>query len=248
MDQETIFRNQLNELVKTARKQGMYLSEEQIKEAFPELSDTPEKLSLVSEYLKNVHVTVGAESALEQFLSDEDRNYLEQYLEEVQKKAEISEKEKREIMLEAMEEKKDAAGRLLEIYLPNVAEIAKLYTGQGVPIEDLIGEGNVALTAAVHMLSCLENVEEVDGFLGKFMMDAMEKFLQDEEASMDVDEKVVEKVNEIAKAAKELAEELRRKVTIAELAEETEYSIEEIDEAVRISANQIEDIEVEKWN
>ena len=34
----------------------------------------------------------------------------------------------------------DAKHRMIEIFLPQVAEIAKLYAGQGVFLEDLIGE------------------------------------------------------------------------------------------------------------
>ena len=81
-----------------------------------------------------------------------------------------------EIILSAMAESEEAQARLLEIYLPDVAEIAKLYAGQGAYIEDLIGEGNVALTLVVGMLGCLETPEEADGFIGKFIMDAMEKY------------------------------------------------------------------------
>ena len=35
---------------------------------------------------------------------------------------------------------------LIEIHLADVAEIAKLYAGQGVLLEDLVGEGNLALS------------------------------------------------------------------------------------------------------
>ena len=37
---------------------------------------------------------------------------------------------------------------LTQMYLREVADVARLYAGQGVPLEDLIGEGNVALAAA----------------------------------------------------------------------------------------------------
>ena len=38
MEQEALFRKQLNELVKTAKRQGMYVSAEQVMQAFPELA------------------------------------------------------------------------------------------------------------------------------------------------------------------------------------------------------------------
>ena len=47
----------------------------------------------------------------------------------------------------------DAQQRLIEIHLADVAEIAKLYAGQGVLLEDLVGEGNLALSFGVTMLA-----------------------------------------------------------------------------------------------
>ena len=243
MNQEIIFRGQLEDAVKTARKQGMYLSEEQVKEIFTELAEQQDKLKLVYEYLKGQHITVGNGEEPEIFLSDEDRYFLDQYLKKIQKNGEMSSQEKLEIIRLAMEDDEEAQKRLIEIYLPDVAQIAKLYTGQGIYLEDLIGEGNVALMSVIPMLNVLEKPEEADGFIGKFIMDAMERFLQEEEAAKEVDEKVLGKVNEVAEAAGALYEELRRKVTVEELAAESGFSVEQIEEAIRASGNSIEQID-----
>lgn len=246
MDQETIFRNQLEEIVKTARRQGMYLSEDQIKESFSDLADNEDKLKLIQDYLREQKIAIGEENAMEQFLSEEDKKFLDQYLAEIEENAGVSEEEKREIILSAMAESEEAEARLVEIFLPDVAQIAKLYTGQGVYLEDLIGEGNVALLSAVTMLGCLEDASEAEGFIGKFLMDAMERFLENEEDAQKIDDKVLDKVNDVAKAAKELSEEMRRKVSVSELAKESGFSEEEIREALRVCSNQIEEIETEK--
>lgn len=246
MDQETIFRNQLEELVKTARRQGMYLSEDQIKESFSDLADNEDKLKLIQDYLREQKIAIGEENAMEQFLSEEDKRFLDQYLAEIEENAKVSEEEKREIILSAMAESEEAQARLVEIFLPDVAQIAKLYTGQGVYLEDLIGEGNVALLSAVTMFSCLEDASEAEGFIGKFLMDAMERFLENEEDAQKIDDKVLDKVNDVAKAAKELSEEMRRKVSVSELAKESGFSEDEIRETLRVCGNQIEEIETEK--
>lgn len=243
MNQELEFRKQLDMLVSIARRQGMYLAEEQILETFLELSEQKDKINLIMEYLRGQKISIGEEAAMEVTLSDEDRNFLELYLEDIQAKEKVSPEEKREIILSAMAEDEDAGTRLLEIYLPDVAEIAKLYTGQGVYLEDLIGEGNVALISAVGMISCIEEADEADGFIGKFIMDAMEQYISGEAYVREQDERMLEKVNAVAKAAKELSEDLRRKVSIEELAKETDFTAEEIEEAMRASGYQIEDIE-----
>ena len=110
------------------------------------------------------------------------------------------------------------------MYLPKVVEIAKLYAGQGVFVEDLIGEGNVALSMGVTMLGCLEKKEEAEGMLMKMVMDAMEDFISDSMEETQKDNKVLKKVNQVAEKARELSEELRRKVTVEELCTETGLS------------------------
>jgi len=135
---------------------------------------------------------------------------------------------------------------LITFYLPEAAQLAKLYAGQGVLLEDLIGEANVALTVGVEMLGALEKAEEVPGMLGKMMMDAMENSIGEVADSEEAGKAVAEKVNRVADAAKELSEDLRRKVTVEELAEETQISQEDIREAVRLSGRKIEEIEDEK--
>ena len=109
-------------------------------------------------------------------------------------------------------------------------------------MEDLIGAGNEALLTAVKQLAPLEAPDEVDGFIGRRIMDAMEDLIA---LNLDIkaaEKTVEEKVNLIADRARELAEELGRKVSVAELAKEYEMDPEEIAEAVRLSGNAIADI------
>ena len=86
----------------------------------------------------------------------------------------------------------DAQKRLVEIYLPQVIEISKLYTGQGVYIEDLVGEGNLALAQGVTMLGCLEHAREAEGMLMKMVMDAMEELIQEDLTEKDIVKKAID--------------------------------------------------------
>ena len=110
-------------------------------------------------------------------------------------------------------------------------------------MEDLIGEGNVALTMAVEMLSTAENVTEAHGLIGSMIMEAMENYIDETASEKEKGDKTAERVNEVADQARELAESLGRKVTIQELADETGMTIYEIQEVVRISGDNIEDID-----
>ncbi|MBO7338813.1 MAG: hypothetical protein J6U66_01955, partial [Lachnospiraceae bacterium] len=138
----------------------------------------------------------------------------------------------------------DAQTRLTEIYLKEVPQIAKLYAGQGVYLEDLIGEGNVALAIGVSMLGSQESAQEALGLLGKMIMDAMESYIRENTDAKKLDAKVADKVNLVADKARELSEELRRNVTVQELAEESGLSENAIRDAIRMSGFKIEGIDL----
>ena len=76
-----------------------------------------------------------------------------------------------------------------------------------------------------------------------FIRDAMEESIAENLRETDKDKKVLERVNRVAKKAKELAEELQRKVTVSELAENTGLSVKAIEDAMRMSGFAIEDLE-----
>ena len=75
------------------------------------------------------------------------------------------------------------------------------------------------------------------------IMDAMEEYIAGHTENTRIDKRVEDKVNKVADKARALAEELQRKVTIEELMEETGMSRKMIEDAVRMSGFQIEDID-----
>lgn len=240
MNNELAFAKKLEEIRTLAKEQGNVLSMEQVEEAFLEIDITKEQLEPVYAYLKTKNIGIGEPVDVEDNLSREDKDYLEEYLESLQELPRLSEGEKRAYAMSAMAG--DGVGKLniINTFLPQVVDIAKLYSGQGALLEDLIGEGNVALATGVEMLGCLEDPEEVDGMLGKMIMDAMEDYITLNSEAKKIDMQVADKVNNVSDQAKELAETLQRKITVEELAEETGMNIEEIEEAIKLSGNKIE--------
>lgn len=243
MDREVIFAQTLEQVKNRAREQGNCISEEQVKEAFATLALNEEQFRMVYDYLKQNKIGIGEPVNPDDYLSEEEADYLEDYFRQLKELPEVSEGEKEAITLSAMAGDADAQNRLIQIFLPQVAEIAKLYAGQGVFLEDLIGEGNVALTIGVTMLGALEHAAEAQGMLGKMIMDAMETFIAENVEEENKDRKLADKVNKVAEKANELAEELRRKVTVEELVSETGMSRKAIMDAMRISADKIESIQ-----
>ncbi len=243
MNQEILFAQTLEQVRKTAKEQGNCISKEQVEEAFAALNLDEEKLNMVLDYLKQHKVGIGEPVNLDDYLSEEEVDYLEGYLKQLKELPEAASGEQEAITLSAMAGDTDAQNRLTQIFLPRVVEIAKLYTGQGVLLEDLIGEGNVALTMGVTMLGALENAAEAQGMLGKMIMDAMEEFIAENADEIEKDRKLADKVNKVADKANELSQDLKRKVTVEELMNETGMSRKAITDAMRISADKIEAIQ-----
>lgn len=242
-DQEILFAKTLEQVKKQAKDQGNCIVKEQVEEAFSALSLSAEQMRLVFDYLEKHKIGIGEPVDPDDYLSEEEVNYLEEYQKELLLLESFSEGEKEAITFSAMAGESDAQKKLIGIYLPYVVEIAKLYAGQGVFLEDLIGEGNVALTMGVTMLGCLEHAGEAEGMLGKIIMDAMENYISENMAQADKGKKALEKVRKVAKHAKDLSEELHRKVTPEELSEETGMPLKAVLDAMRLSGYTIEEIE-----
>lgn len=243
MNQEVLFGKTLEQVKRTAKEQGNCISKEQVEEAFAALSLSEEQMEMVYGYLRQHKIGIGEPADPDAYLAEEERDYLEAYLEELRALPEVSAGEREAIILSAMAGDYEAQNRLTEVFLPEVAEIAKLYAGQGVYLEDLIGEGNVALAMGVTMLGALEHASEAQGMLGKMIMDAMEDYITQNAEESRKDKKIVEKVNKVADAARELSGELRRKVTIEEVVEESGLSRKAVEDAMRMSGGRIEELE-----
>ena len=240
MEKELLFAKTLEYIKKVAKDQNNIVSKEQVETAFEPLEFGPEQMEMVYDYLHKQKIGVEEAVDPDAFLTDEDVDYLDSYLEELKYLPEVTSGEREAITLSAMAGDKDAQNRLVECFLPQVVEIAKLYAGQGVYLEDLIGEGNVALAVGVSMLGALENASEAEGMLAKMIMDGMEEYIGLSLEQVKEDQKAMELVNKVSDAAKVLSEDLRRKISPMELAAEAELSIEDIEEAIRLSGDTIE--------
>lgn len=245
MERELLFADRLQTLQDTAKAQGNLLTEAQVKEAFAEFDLQEEQLALVQDYLKKHKIGIGEALAEEEYLTEEERDFLQLYLEEIRETETLTEGEREAVILSSMAGDTGAQDRLLNLLLPQVADVAKLYAGQGVFLEDLIGEGNVALAAGVKMLGAAEHAAEAEAMLTRLMMNAMEEYIAENVEESRKDRHIADKVNQVADAAKKLAEAYGRKVTAEELSEESGLSKKAILDAMRVSGGKIEDLEKE---
>lgn len=242
MNQELQFAQTLEQVRALAREQGNCVSREQVEEAFAPLNLDGNQLELVYDYLIKHKVGIGEPVDPDDYLTEEERNYLQDYLDQLAALPTYTPGQIEAYTISAMAGDSDAQGRLIEVYLADIPEIAKLYTGQGVFLEDLIGEGNMALTFGVGMLGSLEHPDEAQGMIAKLVMDAMEDYIAENAENQKSDQRIADRMNKIADQARDMAQELCRKVTVAELAKETGMSEEQIRRAMRVSGFRIEDL------
>ncbi|MDC7295266.1 MULTISPECIES: RNA polymerase sigma factor region1.1 domain-containing protein [unclassified Butyrivibrio] len=243
-NKEVEFASILKTVTRTARENRNFITKEQVETAFSELELDEKQMEMVFDYLKQHNIGVDEKvDFTDENLTEEETNYLNDYLESLEALPKLTEGELEAVSMSAIAGDKDAQSKLIENYLPLVVDVARMYSEQGVFLEDLIGEGNFALTKGVTMLDAVGEPSEVESFLYKMMLDAMEAIIQDNLAEDAGSQKVLELVNEVADKARELAEDLRRKVTVQELMEETGWDEDKIRTAIKFSADNIEDLD-----
>lgn len=104
MNQEQQFAKTLEEIKQLARQQGNCISEEQVKEAFAPLGFDDKQLEMVYDYLKNQKIGIGEPLPLEDYLSEEEINYLDSYLESLALLEELTEGEREAVTLPPWQE------------------------------------------------------------------------------------------------------------------------------------------------
>ena len=235
----------LQKTLKEARENGGRISRDEISEIFSGLSLDRSQLEQVEGYLKTHKIVVGTQAGDVDALPEVERDFLTSYMEMLDNIPELSDSVLEALKISAMAGEQSAQKELSEQMLRDVVDIARLYAGQGVSIEELIGAGNEALVTGVRLLGHLDSPQDVDGEIGRRIMDSMEDLIAAMLDDNAMDRKMEDMVNLVADKAHELAEELGRKVTPMELAGEGDVTAEQIMEAVRLTGGKIEDLDVQ---
>lgn len=233
----------LQTLVKAARKNRGMITQDQLTKATEDLNLTEEQMQKVREYLLKNDIGIDEPLDFEARATEDDENYLEQYKEMVAALDQPSDDEMDAIKIQAMAGEAEAQKKLAEYMLPKVIDIARLYAGQGVYMEDLIGAGNEALVRGTKLLGPLDGPQEVEPDLAQRIMGAMEDLVAANLDDYSADDSAVQLANRVKEKADELSKDLRRKVTVEELAAEGDLTEDEILDAIRITGDNIDSID-----
>jgi len=193
----------------------------------------------------------------------EDEAMYKDYLEELNAIEKLSDHDKADCLTKIFNENdEDALIRLETELMKETPSMIEEFKNKGILTSDLIQEANLAMIAYVTNMNYVRDhdkqaaikSEELESILGVYQ-EMLDEIKSDVSASINImiDEqmdvfkvngKIVNRVNMVNDSAKDLKEELVRKPTVAEVAEKTGLSEEEVIDTIKFSAKKIEDIDL----
>lgn len=258
MKDQKEFLRQMKELADFGRTKENVLTKEEIADYCSDLSLTEEQLELVYAYLTEQKIQIPGFFAAGQNgqpkeekgklpeesgsgkMSAEDSKYLRLYRKELRELPEFTKEEMDKLYQKLRRGDETVVETVIKGHLSRVVTLAGKYRGRGVPLEDLIQEGNLELITCISMLCGNVSVPDFKKAIDHAVRSRLIE-LVDEELSQDESEStVLARLNLLLEATRTLAEEYGRIATLEELSEFTHMEQEEIQMYVDLTKEGIE--------
>ena len=257
MDEKLKFREALNELGARATADGGRISREELEKRVQEFGFTEEQLDMVGRYLKAMNIEIDGMEAVggEAFAGSNEENRTDREPADLAGGNDGGEDADMTLLEALSEEDRQVLGDYLESledlardaamagHMRLSAQLALSYAGKGIPLEDLIQEGNVGLIMALDTLELREDGISEAEYIREGIRGAMENLLEEEAGLQKSDGQILERINYIGEAIRNLSEELERKVTLEELSAYLDMPEAEIADVLRLTG---EDIKTEQ--
>ena len=140
------------------------------------------------------------------------------YLNEIGQIPLLDAEEEKELGRRSVDGDEEARRRLEEGNLRLVVSIAKHYTGRGIPLMDLIQEGNIGLMRAVEKYDFTKE-NRFSTYASWWIKEAIQRAIDQQSREIRVPVHVAEAMKKVQRIAKELQQSLGREATPEEIAE-----------------------------
>src|SRR5437588_9908805 len=145
----------------------------------------------------------------------------------------LTREEERELARRKDEGDEEAKKRLIESNLRLVMSITRHYTKSGVPLLDLIQEGNLGLIRAVEKFDYRMGYK-LSTYATWWIRQSITRALADQGRTIRLPVHVAEQVRRLMRARRVLAQKLNREPTLAELAKEADQSEERVKDLLEL--------------
>ena len=224
------FQKKLGELLAVAASQNNKMTSQEVQAFFQDDNLTDEQMNLVHEFLMSHKVEVigytgtienteKTEQEEKDTLSQQEKDYVAEYLIDIEKMAKQTEEEV-----------------TLAYYLPKVVEEAVKLHMPGIFIGDVIQEGNVSL-----MLYLGEHKKATEAEVLEQVRAGIRVMLESHTEEKRRDKKMVERVNDLDETIKSMKEEYGIKVSVDEVAERMGITEDTVEDILKLAGEEVKD-------
>ena len=237
------FQKRLEELGRLAAEKENRIRAEEVREFLKDMELTEEQMQLVFGYLGSRLVTVEGyvpqdeeEPEEETPSTPEEEAFLERYEKEMEYLTFLEEEELLALCREAEEEGDGGAkARLTEQLLPEVLRTARGFTGRGLPLGDLVQEGNIGLMLAMETFDLRPADMTPLDYLRQEIRTSISQALEEQQTERQAGDLLAERLNHLRDGIKELSEDLGRKISVEELSMFMDMPVEEIEDLLKLA-------------
>ena len=257
------FEEKLQKLAELAKTKKNVLENREILDFFRGEILDPEKLDRIYDFLDSQHVDVlrlDEEEIEPDLFLDEEMDEEEEiavdpmdlsvpdgvsladpirmYLKEIGKIPLLSTDEEIELAKRMEQGDKEAGKHLAEANLRLVVSIAKRYVGRGMQFLDLIQEGNLGLIKAVEKFDYRKGYK-FSTYATWWIRQAITRAIADQARTIRIPVHMVETINRLIRASRQMVQELGREPTPEELARKLDMPVERVREIKKISQDPV---------
>ncbi len=234
-------------LILRGRDQGVLVPAELIA-AFPEIENDPDGLSRLAEAFQAMGIAVGDDSDEELESAGSDAGGLDEaelhtaalddpvraYLNEIGRVSLLTKRQEVELAQQIEAGSEAARQHLIEANLRLVVSIARKYMVRGLPLLDLIQEGNLGLMRAVEKFDHRRGFK-FSTYATWWIRQAITRSIADRSRTIRVPVHVTDRINRVIRVSRRLSQELGRDPNDEEVGEEVGITPEQVRELFMIS-------------